>query len=73
MPFEGNCFLFLFSLDERFHSILHADGDDPVERGETDDARERIYRSRVPEKVRKTGSRASWRGWLLLRVGTPPV
>lgn len=36
---------------------MYANGNDPVERGETDDAgkREDIYRNKVLEKVRKNG------------------
>lgn len=39
----------------RYYSILYANGNDPVEREETDDAgkREDIYRNKVLEKVRK--------------------
>lgn len=42
MLFEGN-FSFSFFLNEWYYSILHANGNDPVERGETDDAGKRGY------------------------------
>lgn len=43
---------------------MYANGNDPVERGETDDAgkREDIYRNKVLEKVRKNGIQDSVEG-----------
>ena len=43
---------------------MYANGNDPVERGETDDAGKRkdIYRNKVLEKVRKNGIQDSMEG-----------